>query len=546
MSLWSFAVIVGSALSLQAACGSDSPGADAAADATADGAADAAADATADSGADATADSGADATADGDVATTRAPGRTLEVLTALGATPCDVDASFLCGAVDMPKDHAHPDGPTLRWAFAVRPADTSPPKGLLVTIVGGPGDAGTEALDDYSSVGERFKDEFDLAYFDLRGMGGSGDFHCDDALTALYDGGMHVDSAATQADLVARATTFSPACLAEMGLAAGDAALYSTAQGAEDLEWLRATLEHPSMRIYGLSYGTQLGQIYAHLHPDRVSALVIDGVVDLTTSVTEFDAALARGVNSLLDRTLAVCDAEPDCSDALGQTAARAWDDAAALLPMDLDYSAGGEDYTTTLEPGALDVVADCYLDNADDRRALLDLLVGVVADDDWESMRQAYFDCEGLDDDGSQLAPDETLGAYYLITCADFGQPDQTAYLAAGHDFWRARVSSAFYGDIPCLTWPVAVGSSPSVATLDVPLLIVNADGDDATPHEQGAAVAARNTAAGVIEVSGGEHVMYGYGNTCVDDAVNAFLLDGTLPATRPLRCDDVFVSEP
>jgi pimeloyl-ACP methyl ester carboxylesterase len=31
---------------------------------------------------------------------------------------------------------------------------------------------------------------------------------------------------------------------------------------------------------HGVSYGTVLGQLFAHLHPDRVSRIVLDAVVD--------------------------------------------------------------------------------------------------------------------------------------------------------------------------------------------------------------------------------------------------------------------------
>ena len=34
--------------------------------------------------------------------------------------------------------------------------------------------------------------------------------------------------------------------------------------------------------LYGESYGTELAQAYAAAHPDRLSALILDGAVDLT------------------------------------------------------------------------------------------------------------------------------------------------------------------------------------------------------------------------------------------------------------------------
>ena len=54
----------------------------------------------------------------------------------------------------------------------------------------------------------------------------------------------------------------------------------STAEVARDFDVLRRTLGDAKLTYAGFSYGSYLGAVYANLFPDRVRALVIDGVLD--------------------------------------------------------------------------------------------------------------------------------------------------------------------------------------------------------------------------------------------------------------------------
>lgn len=473
----------------------------------------------------------------------RDPNATLTTLTALGARACDLDGSFLCGSLDLPLDHQAPEGARFRWAFAVRPADVSPPRGLLVTIVGGPGDSGLESLDDYAYLDDRFPREFDMAYFDLRGVGESNGLYCPRALASYLDGDFRVNTAATEAALLTRADALGPACLAEMGITPATAALYNTAQAADDLESLRATLAHPRLTIYGLSYGTQLGQAYAFKYPENVAGLVIDGVVDMTSSLEDYGTSLGESSDDLLKQTLDACALDAWCRSSLGD-ARRAWDRAVAQLPVRINYEYDGVAYARTMTRSDLDSGVFAYLGEASDRGQILEALVAIEARRDWEPMQELYFAATGFDPETDAVSVDPTASTYFLVTCADYGRVDREAYLAAGRRLWRQDLTSGFYGDVPCLGWGEGERRMPSVVDLEVPTLLVNATGDNATPYRQGVAVAERMTRAGVIDVTGGNHVMYGIGNGCVDDAVNAFLLDGTLPASRPLACPDVFLA--
>ena len=54
----------------------------------------------------------------------------------------------------------------------------------------------------------------------------------------------------------------------------------STADTVRDLDRLRELSGEEKITYVGLSYGTMIGQIYANMFPERVRAMMLDGVVD--------------------------------------------------------------------------------------------------------------------------------------------------------------------------------------------------------------------------------------------------------------------------
>ena len=82
----------------------------------------------------------------------------------------------------------------------------------------------------------------------------------------------------------------------------------STADTARDLDHLRVLLGEEKLTYVGLSYGTFLGQTYANLFPDRVRAMLLDGIVDAPEGLEEAEARTASDVSSadaVFDRFLA-------------------------------------------------------------------------------------------------------------------------------------------------------------------------------------------------------------------------------------------------
>jgi pimeloyl-ACP methyl ester carboxylesterase len=63
-------------------------------------------------------------------------------------------------------------------------------------------------------------------------------------------------------------------------------------------------------------------------------------------------------------------------------------------------------------------------------------------------------------------------------------------------------------------------------------PVLVVGNTGDPATPYAGVEAVAARIQGSRLLTFDSVEHTAFGTGrNSCIDDAVDAYLVDGALP---------------
>ncbi|MGL5929493.1 MAG: alpha/beta hydrolase, partial [Dermatophilaceae bacterium] len=63
-------------------------------------------------------------------------------------------------------------------------------------------------------------------------------------------------------------------------------------------------------------------------------------------------------------------------------------------------------------------------------------------------------------------------------------------------------------------------------------PVVVIGTTGDTATPYD-GAVAMADTLDAGVLVTHQGEgHTIYGDGNECVDALVNAYLVEGKVPA--------------
>lgn len=477
----------------------------------------------------------------------------------LGGVPCP-DSDFTCITLTVPLDHFNPDGRTIDVVFGVLPA-SGERKGIFVTATGGPGTAGLQSADSYTSAFDpSIPEHFDIVFFDQRGVGQSGGLQCVDAAAAFYRADWAASTPDEEAALLNTARTFAEDCVTEMGNP--DILPYlGTAQAVEDLEFFRQTMGDEKIWLYGESYGTQYAQTYAAAHPDHLAALILDGTVDLTLSGTEFYAQQAQAFNDVLVMTLEACNDDPACAEDMGRDALAVYDELAARLkesplPFDFPLPSGGV-ASRTFSLSDLETAAAGFLYSENARMIFLRALAAYARDEDLVPLARVFYSSLLLDPETLEAIPDPSYSdaVYYAVECQDYGYfsgtPEERAeaYLRAGDatDASLPRFASIFYGDMPCPFWPNATDdtSRPAPLTLEgVPTLVLGGTADPATPNSNGVNVFSRLDNGYLVTETGGPHIIFGWGVSCVDELVTAFLVDDTMPE-RETTCEGVVASE-
>lgn len=244
---------------------------------------------------------------------------------------CDSTSTGLqCARIQVPLDWDEPNGRTIELAV-IRHLASKPEQriGTLFINPGGPGDTGVGlVLGDPDGVDAIGGGRFDVVSWDPRGTHASTRVVCfrDQRDEARFWAGASIPlthSASERqrrlvADLTRRCGAISGWLLPHL----------STADTARDLDHLRALLGEEKLTYVGLSYGTYLGQTYANLFPDKVRAMLLNGVVDAPEYARSAEARMAMfvgGSDAVFDQFVALCERAGPARCALagdGKTAA--------------------------------------------------------------------------------------------------------------------------------------------------------------------------------------------------------------------------------
>lgn len=207
-----------------------------------------------------------------------------------------------CGSVTVPVDYEDTGGDRVAIAMVRHPASndsaTGDRTGSLLINPGGPGGSGVELAmspflpDDVTAA-------FDIVGFDPRGVGASRNLTCgsddelDEALAAVGNEDPATITDAQSTALEDGAATLSEGCAEEVK--ANFLANMGTENVARDMEVMRAALGDEELTYLGYSYGTYIGQMYLYLYPDKVRAMVLDGVMRTSGSVLDLAEGQAGG-----------------------------------------------------------------------------------------------------------------------------------------------------------------------------------------------------------------------------------------------------------
>lgn len=477
----------------------------------------------------------------------------------LGGYPCP-DSEFTCVNVTVPLNHFDPsDSRTTDVVFAILPA-TGERKGMFVTVIGGPGGSGLLSADNYTSYFDpRIPENFDVVFFDQRGINQSNGLFCAQAAADYYRSETDATTPGGEQHLLDVTKSFVDDCIAEIGET--DLLPYlDTLQAVEDLEIFRSLMEDEKFWLYGESYGTQFSQFYAASHPHRLAGLILDGVVDLTLTDTEFLKGQSAAFNDVLVATLNTCNTDEACAADMGRDAVAVYDKLAAQLKQapivyDFPLSTGGVEQREFSFSDLESTSGFLYSETA--RMIFLRGLASYARDNSLVLLARVAYNSLYLNPDTLEVFQDPSYSdaIYYGVTCRDYAEPGSTPeeqaanFLKAGDEIDASlpRFASVFYGDLPCVYWPYPVEDTHPAPFAEpftaegIPTFVLNSTTDPATPYSGAQAVYSNLADGYMVTEIGGPHVIFGWGVECVDSLIADFLVDDTLPAERETTCEGV-----
>ncbi len=441
----------------------------------------------------------------------------------------DCGGGFQCGTLQVPLDYDHPDGRKISLALVrAKAKDQARRIGSLLMNPGGPGESGIEFLRSDVSSMSNLNRRFDLVTWDPRGVAASTPVACIDgpqqdaylALDTVLDDPQEKNVA------IQAMKDFAAGCQRR----SGDLLPFmDSASTAKDMDQIRAAVGDQKLTYLGFSYGTYIGQWYAHLFPSHVRALSLDGVVDSTVPANEALLGQVVGFEQNLQSFLADCRSRTSCG--YGRRGDPGSKLTALMTRLDsTPLKVGGRQLTRAL--------------------AMTGLLVTLYDQSLWRYLDQALTAAENGDgrillllaDAYNHRNADGTYanlfnGAFHSAYCLDFPVPTDVAeYDRLGPTFVKA--SPLFgpwsqYSNLQCAFWPVKPKNpkGPGTVTGAPPILLVGGTNDPATPYEEAVAVSKQIEGSVLLTRQGNGHTSYD-SSACTHAAEDAYLLNLTLPA--------------
>ena len=445
----------------------------------------------------------------------------------------DCGDGFFCAAVEVPLDYDDPGAGSLQLQVNRRPADDPDARiGSLLVNPGGPGSSGLE----YAQAADRIvtrqiRAAYDIVGFDPRGVGSSEPLECiDDAeLDELlaFDGSP--DTPEEEQAAVAITQNFISGCEAQ-----GARLLphIGTKDAARDIDIIRAVVGDTQLHYFGASYGTFLGATYAGLFPERVGRMVLDGAVDPAVPGREVGKTQAVGFEQALAAFIDDCYTRNGCPLVEPKSAAlQQIEDLFAAADRQPLSSQSGRPVTESLV--VLGVITAMY-DETSGWPILRDALDNAFDGDGGLLLALADIYADRQEDGSYANNANEVIVA---VNCLDRPQSgDLDSIRADAVEF--AAVSPRFgeyiaWGGLSCINWPVRGESLPAPITAAgaEPILVVGTTRDPATPYQWSINLAGQLQSGSLLTYDGDGHTAYTRGSRCIDDAVDEYLLTGTLP---------------
>jgi pimeloyl-ACP methyl ester carboxylesterase len=195
----------------------------------------------------------------------------------------------------------------------------------VIYLTGGPGAAAEYYVGRFEDHGIR--KHRDLYILEQRGIVNSGDF-CETYFTRNPEIG-NVDTL----EKSAAASLIAAEDCARNATAAGvDITAYNTVENARDVKALRIALGFDQWNVWGISYGTLLGQAYIKEDPEGILAIALDAIVPLDARATDISWRVINWYDRDLKKLDELCQADDGCAGSFPDLGERVRDAARATM----------------------------------------------------------------------------------------------------------------------------------------------------------------------------------------------------------------------
>lgn len=468
---------------------------------------------------------------------------------------------FECATMKAPLDYdeitpaqwARGGGRTIDVALIRIPAaDQENRIGAILGNPGGPGGSGIQFVLGFGPAlptffGTEVAERFDFVGFDPRGIGQSTPVRCfstvEDAVSlapAVFPPRTWPEERALRrAD-----RALAAACRSYPGARAIGKHV-STANVARDMDAIRASMGDEQLNFIGLSYGTYIVANYANIFPERVRAVVADGVLDPIAWVNKerripFSSRLRsdKGAADTLQEFFRQCEAAEPGNCAFAPNSEARFDALAAKLrdegPIELP-----DPFTGETVPFRIQDLVGFSLGNLYNAFAYAGMAEGL-----------AFFEAVAFGAEGAGRAPasvvealsspsyeeepyDNFVEGFPAVACADTRGPrSHYRYRVAGI---QAEREYGYFGRLwtwvssPCVTWPFKDNdryTGPFTAETANPVLVIGNFYDPATPYEGAEALRSLLPNSGLLSVDVPGHTSLGL-SVCAGLVTGAYFLD-------------------
>ncbi len=215
-----------------------------------------------------------------------------------------------CGLITVPENRERPDSRLIQLHYVRIAAwgedEDSHREDPVIYLTGGPGvgvSTYVERLKDHEVAEHR-----DLFILEQRGIGASGEF-CE--LYGNIEPSLGGDVTSMEEMAIAGAER-TRLCFQQAAAQGIDLAGYNTVENARDVIALREALGFEQWNVWGISYGSHLGQMVLRIDPEGTRAMVIDAIVPNDLNGL-FD--YGRIFSQVVTNFASTCEDGPMCED---------------------------------------------------------------------------------------------------------------------------------------------------------------------------------------------------------------------------------------